>query len=156
MSASFERVKTRAGMFGGSFLSNVGIASSVLYAAFAYVVLWDNAIFRYVPNLSTPLSALNEAGTLGIISLVYIGIQFSAMATRNPGRIWNELGDLIFSILPVFVIVIALINQGWSGLTPFQGWAIAILGMATIIDVIVVTLIVYRLLLMANDMFVSN
>jgi len=134
--------------------SLLGLSSSVLFAAFAYITLWPDAIYRFVPNLATPTIAIEEMGKLGAIALGYLILQFLAMLTRNPGKIWAEMTDLAFSLIPLFVVIIAIRENGWG--VGYQLWISRLFLMAIAADIVIVTMVVFRLLLLANDAFISN
>lgn len=133
-----------------------GPLSSLILAGAIYAVFWEGFV-RYVPDLSTPEAAMYEVFLAGVIALGYLIVQMLALVSRHTGRVWAEVADLFFSLFPL-VILIIVINDHWplSSLTSYEYSVVVLFMMATVADVLVVTVSAFKLLLMANDMFISN
>jgi len=144
----------------GFFARMLGIwgpLSSLIFAFAIYITFWDGFV-TYEPNLNTAKSAMREIFIVAAIAQVYLIIQMTAVVTRHTGRVWEEVNDLVFSLIPLFFIVTAVYDRQ-SNMIAMSDYelAVAILfGIASAADVIVVTVSAFKLLLMANDMFVSN
>lgn len=117
--------------------------SAILFAGALLYVLWGG----YEPDLGTPASALWHGFAVAAVSLVYVLLQAIAAVTLPLRRESGPLGDLLVSLLPVFVLgytVIEWIRLGQEP-TAFQ-LVVALLGaLATVIDVIVFTWFSLRL-----------
>ena len=134
-----------------------GPISSVLFALAIYAIFWKGTFIQYVPDLNTVDSAMREMLFVSCIALVYLVIQMIALASRHTGRVWAELADLVFSILPLVVLAIAIYER-WpiTGLPTYEFSVAVLFGTAAFADVVIVTVTSFKLLLMANDMYISN
>ncbi len=111
--------------------------SALGFAALLWYALWGG----YAPNLGTPEQAFRSALIIGMIALIYVGLQALAVASNPRRRATRYLVDLLLSLIPLAVVgyAIALNISGYLPLTFYQKGIVWLGGLATVIDVVLFT-----------------
>ena len=125
--------QTNFSFFG--FLVREGTA--FIFTGLIWYAIWGG----YAPKLDMPEAAFGAALMMGIIALVYVGIQAIAVAVSSLGRVSRYMLDLLVSLVPLALVsyATALSMSGHLPLTFYQ-WGVLLLGgIACFIDVVIFT-----------------
>jgi len=137
----------------------LGLVSSLVLVWLSISVLW-NAPPSFIPEWAiwpystNPEAIEDDVFKMAIISLLYLAIQAAAAAGRNPGNIWGQAADFIFSLLPVVSIAIPAFDETFE-FTKFQSEVSYMFFIAVAADVVIIFILLYKAALFAND-FVSR
>jgi len=123
--------------------------TALLFASLIWYAIWGG----YQPNLDVPESAFREALSLGLIAIVYLGLQALAVVSAPLARETCYLMDLLLSLVPLALVGYAVAQSvsGQLALTQFQTGVLWLGGLACVIDVIVFTWFNMKLNKLASD-----
>lgn len=129
------------------FLVREGTA--LIFAFLIWYVIWGG----YSPTSDTPEQAFRHAIIVGMITLIYIGLQAFAVVSAPLARETRYLLDLLVSLVPLALVGYAM-AQSFSGYLPLGDYQKAVLwlaGTACVIDVVIFTWFNMKLNKLASD-----
>jgi hypothetical protein len=111
--------------------------SALIFAGLIWYALWGG----FAPDVSTPERAFQVALVLGLVALVYVGIQAAVVLTAPLGSTARYLLDMMFSLVPLAVVgyAAALNMSGQEPISLYQNAVLWFGGAATLIDVVLFT-----------------
>jgi hypothetical protein len=122
--------------------------SALILAALIWFAIWG----RYTLPTSTPEQAFQSALIIGLIALVYVGIQGAIVVTAPIGPTSRYLLDLILSLVPLAVVgyAAAIGTADDQPMTFYQRGVLWFGGAAALIDVVLFTWFNMRLKKLAS------
>jgi hypothetical protein len=138
----------------GSSSSFLGLlfreGSALIFAALIWYAIWGG----FAPTLDTPEQGFRAALIIGLIGLVYVGLQAAGAVNAPVGRTARHLMDMVFSLAPLAVVgyAIALHAAGYQPLSFYQRGVLWIGAVACLIDVVLFTWFTMRLNKLASPL----
>jgi len=151
MAVADERRSKRATMWSNwALLSNFGVAVALA------LILWGQMFERMVPAWFSPLHSM---GTVGVVAVVYLALQFYAAIARRVGNTGAATTDMVMSFLPIVTIAIYIgiqfYKHGFFGvftdMTPQQIWIAVIFLLTSVADVVVSSKASFTIMFLGND-----
>ena len=121
------------GIYG--FLLNHG--APIVFTGLLWYVLW----WGHSPELQTVDAAMWHVSWVGIIALIYVGLQARAVLAQPRGGVTHAMIEILVSLLPLFVVVYAFVDwmRGANSLSVFQVIVMVQATLAILIDVVIFT-----------------
>ena len=123
------------------FLASHG--APIVFSLLLLYVLW----WGHTPQVQTTDDAMQHVSWVGIIALVYVGLQARAVLAQPRAGVIHALVEILVSLLPLFVIGYAALDwlRGNKELNVFQVIVMAQASLASLIDVVIFTWFSLRL-----------
>lgn len=117
------------------FLLNHG--APIVFTGLLWYVLW----WGHSPELQAVDAAMWHVSWVGIIALIYVGLQARAVLAQPRGGVTHAMIEILISLLPLFVVVYAFVDwtRGANSLSVFQVIVMVQAAMAILIDVVIFT-----------------
>ena len=117
------------------FLLNHG--APIVFTGLLWYVLW----WGHSPELQTVDAAMWHVSWVGIIALIYVGLQARAVLAQPRGGVTHAMIEILVSLLPLFVVVYAFVDwmRGANSLSVFQVIVMVQATLAILIDVVIFT-----------------
>ena len=117
------------------FLSRHG--APIVLAVLLWWVLW----WGHTPQLDTVEAAMWHVSWVGVIALIYVGLQARAVLVQPRRGVLHAMMELLVSLLPFLVVAFALFDwtRGSNPLSVFQVIVMVQATIATLIDVVIFT-----------------
>ena len=140
------------GLFSGAALISSIAGSIGLY--------WFLVHGVYIPTLTTATDGMREIAVVTFITAGYLGLQVFASATRSTSSLWWTMMDIIASLGPVVVLILAWVNYSTiqipgsvdpAAYLAWWSWTWWIVATMVIIDNVMITYLVIKLLFLADE-----
>ncbi len=156
MSSSPIPTPRTRGSRGNLGVHNIHLIAAVLAALGLVSVIW---IWPHIlPPPETAQGAAEQMFVVSIAALIYLAIQAIAIIGQPFGSERRIIMDMIFSALPLLVIIYAMLDfsRGTLVLSIFEEMMLGLAGVAAIIDVTLFTWFALRILRRSPEITVSH
>lgn len=122
-------------MRAARFMSGHG--APIVLAGLLWWVLW----WGHTPKVETVDAAMRHVSWVGVVALIYVAAQARAVIVQPRSGVAHSLIEILFSLLPLFVVGYAFVDwmRGGNPLSVFQVIVMAQATLAILIDVVIFT-----------------
>lgn len=115
----------------------------ILFTGALVWVLW----WGHVPNVTTVDEAMQHVSWVGVLALIYVGLQARAVLAQPRSGVMHTVMEIVVSLLPLFVVGYAMVDwlRGANPLNVFQVIVMMQAALASLIDVVIFTWFSLRL-----------